>query len=149
MQFTRDENRSIVTKFPTIFSWNFSFNDHFKLSLSFLDSSSATLFLLELDAWTHICSTAQNSQNSFRRKCTVSLGAVCLFIQAKVSVLFTLRFIKFSDNVTAYIFTANWAATISSTLVRKYDSFLDQFPPVESFQHAVPPTLWTSIWVYC
>ena len=69
------------------------FNDHSKLSLSFLDSLSATLFLLELiyDAWNHICFSTQNSQNSFRSKCTVSLGAFCLLIQSKVAVLSTLR----------------------------------------------------------
>ena len=70
---------------------NFSFNDHSRLSLSFLDSLSATLFLLELiyDAWTHICLSAQNSQNPFRSTCTVLLGAFCLLIEAKVAVLST------------------------------------------------------------
>ena len=47
----------IVTEliFRTIFLKIFSFNDHFKLSHSFLDPLSATLFLLELiyNAWTH------------------------------------------------------------------------------------------------
>ena len=98
-------NRSIVTwsKFATIFSNNFSFNDHSKLSLRFLYSLSAALFLLELtyDGSTNICFLTHNSQNSFRSKCTVSLGAFCLLIQAKVAVLSTLRCIEVSDNVAA------------------------------------------------
>ena len=90
-----------------------------KLSLSFLDSLPATLFLLELiyDAWTHICFSVQASQNSFRSKCAVSLEAFCMFIQAKVAVLSTLICIEVSDNVTAKIFTAKKAAAISNTLI--------------------------------
>ena len=98
-------NRSIVTwsKFAAIFSKNFSFNDHSKLSISFLDSLSAALFLLELiyHGSTNICFLTHNSQKSFRSKCTVSLGAFCLLIQAKVAVLSTLRCIEASDKVAA------------------------------------------------
>ena len=75
----------LLSQSSRLFSKNFPFNGHSKLSLSFLDSLSATLFLLELiyDAWTHICFLVRNSQNSFRSKCTISLGAFC---QAKVVV---------------------------------------------------------------
>ena len=54
-----------------------SLNDYSQLSLSFLDSLLATVFLLELkyDAWSHIWFSAQSYQTSFRSKCTVSLGA--------------------------------------------------------------------------
>ena len=44
---------------------------------------------------------AYNSQNSFRSKCAVSLGAFYLLVQAKIAVLSTLKCIEVSDNVAA------------------------------------------------
>ena len=61
------------------------------------------LFLLELiyDEWTHVYVSAQNSKNTFRSKCKVSLGAVFLLIQAQVAVLSMILCTEVPDNVDA------------------------------------------------